>query len=242
MFSRGTIKLNFTEEGRQTTWCSLSQSHRPGCEVLNMTLLPRRHLSTAGFVTSLQTWMMLSRLVYDGIKYLSYLKYICCQVGSSWKRRGQAAESICQRENALYWLASVLNVVCLDLISTWSDCFHFGTLTESKVPPQFTKKLPETCICSVGKTMKIESRLCGSEPLNITWCKDNKEIGASDKYEISFQNNMATLCVRDSGTSDSGVYTCEASNEVGKASCQASVTISGRVESGVSQSATAVSC
>uniref|UniRef100_A0A3Q3GUZ2 Ig-like domain-containing protein n=1 Tax=Labrus bergylta TaxID=56723 RepID=A0A3Q3GUZ2_9LABR len=69
---------------------------------------------------------------------------------------------------------------------------------------------------SVGKTVKIEGRVSGSQPLTVTWYKDNSEIYGSDKYDVSFHNNMAVLCVRDSSTYDSGEYTCTASNEAGE--------------------------
>lgn len=80
---------------------------------------------------------------------------------------------------------------------------------------------------SVGKTVKMEGRLSGSQPLTVTWYKDNAEIYSSDKYDISFKNNTAVVCVQDAVVSDSGVYTCEAANEAGNASCQVSLTISG---------------
>uniref|UniRef100_A0A3P9BE74 Ig-like domain-containing protein n=1 Tax=Maylandia zebra TaxID=106582 RepID=A0A3P9BE74_9CICH len=93
-----------------------------------------------------------------------------------------------------------------------------------KVPPNFTRKPSESMVDSVGKTVKIEGRVSGSQPLTVSWYKDNSEIRASDKYDISFKNNMAVLCVRGSTGSDGGVYTCEASNEAGKASCNVSLT------------------
>lgn len=79
----------------------------------------------------------------------------------------------------------------------------------------------------MGKTVKMEGRVSGSQPLNVTWYKDNNEIYASDKYDISFKNNVAVLSVRESTGSDGGSYTCEASNEAGKASCRVSLTIAG---------------
>lgn len=81
---------------------------------------------------------------------------------------------------------------------------------------------------SAGKVVKMEARVSGSQPLTITWYKDNQEIYASGKYDISFKNNMAVMCIRDSAVSDSSVYTCEASNEAGKVSCQVSLTVSGK--------------
>lgn len=80
---------------------------------------------------------------------------------------------------------------------------------------------------SVGKTVKMESRVSGSQPLSVTWFKDNSEIYGSDKYDVSFQNNLATLSVRDTLSSDSGVYTCTATNEAGQASCRVSLNITG---------------
>lgn len=81
---------------------------------------------------------------------------------------------------------------------------------------------------SEGKVIKMEGRVSGSQPLAIVWYKADQEIHPSEKYDISFKNNMAVLCIRDSAVSDGGVYTCEASNEAGKASCQVSLTVSGR--------------
>lgn len=101
--------------------------------------------------------------------------------------------------------------------------------TERKVPPNFTKKPSESMVDTVGKTVKMEARVSGSQPLTVTWYKDNNELFGSDKYQVSFQNNMAVLCVQDSSCSDSGMYTCTASNEAGQASCQVSLAVSGMV-------------
>lgn len=80
---------------------------------------------------------------------------------------------------------------------------------------------------SEGKTVKIEAQVSGSQPLTIAWYKDNSEICSSDTYDMSFVNNLAILCLRNSSRSQSGVYACSASNEAGRASCLVSVTISG---------------
>lgn len=84
---------------------------------------------------------------------------------------------------------------------------------------------------SEGKTVKIEARVSGSQPLTITWSKDNSEVRGSEIYDMSFVNNVATLYLRNCSRSQSGIYTCSASNETGKASCLVSVTISGTAAS-----------
>lgn len=84
---------------------------------------------------------------------------------------------------------------------------------------------------SEGKTVKIEAQLSGSQPLAVTWYKDRREICAADKYETSFEDNMAVLSLRSCSRADSGLYTCCASNDAGKASCEVSVAISGTTAS-----------
>lgn len=80
---------------------------------------------------------------------------------------------------------------------------------------------------SVGKTVKMEGRVSGSQPMTVSWYKDRREIFSTDKYDISFKNNTAVLCVKASAASDSGMYSCEATNEAGKAACQVALTITG---------------
>lgn len=113
-------------------------------------------------------------------------------------------------------------------VSTLPNFFHFPTpLTERKVPPNFTKKPSESMMDTVGKTVKMEARVSGSQPLTVSWSKDNREIFSSDKYQVSFQNNLAVLSIQDSSSTDTGLYSCAASNEAGQASCVVSLTVSG---------------
>lgn len=79
-----------------------------------------------------------------------------------------------------------------------------------------------------GKLVKIEGRVTGSQPMSVSWFKDSSEIYSSDKYDISFKSNVAVLCIKSSKMADSGRYSCQASNEAGKASCDVTVGILGR--------------
>lgn len=80
-----------------------------------------------------------------------------------------------------------------------------------------------------GRLVKIEGRVSGSQPMSISWYKGDAEIHSSDKYDVSFKSNVAVLCIKSSEMSDSGRYTCQASNEAGRASCHTSVGISGEL-------------
>lgn len=79
-----------------------------------------------------------------------------------------------------------------------------------------------------GKLMKIEGRVSGSQPMLISWFKDDSEIQTSDKYDVSFKSNVAVLCIKSSQVDDSGRYCCRATNEAGQASCEVTVGISGK--------------
>lgn len=103
-------------------------------------------------------------------------------------------------------------------------CFLF---LERKIPPSFTKKPSETLEDTAGKLVKIEARVAGSQPMTITWSKDDTEIFSSDSYDMTFKNNTAVLLIKNSRLSDSGTYTCSANNEAGSASCKVSVHITG---------------
>uniref|UniRef100_A0A0S7EPU5 non-specific serine/threonine protein kinase n=2 Tax=Poeciliopsis prolifica TaxID=188132 RepID=A0A0S7EPU5_9TELE len=96
---------------------------------------------------------------------------------------------------------------------------------ERKNPPMFTKKPSELIEDMEGKLVKIEGRVSGSQPVSVSWFKDGKEIHSSDKYDISFKSNVAVLCIKSSQVTDSGRYSCQASNEAGSASCDVTVGI-----------------
>lgn len=107
--------------------------------------------------------------------------------------------------------------------------YAFVVISERKIPPSFTKKFSDSIEDTAGKVVKIEGRLSGSQPMTVNWYKDGSEIYSSDYYDISFKNNVALLCIKKSQSSDSGAYTCKATNEAGSATCQTTVKISGTV-------------
>uniref|UniRef100_A0A8C9V3G3 Ig-like domain-containing protein n=1 Tax=Scleropages formosus TaxID=113540 RepID=A0A8C9V3G3_SCLFO len=101
------------------------------------------------------------------------------------------------------------------------------TQVSRKIPPSFTKKPSEVMVDVEGKVVKLEGRVAGSQPMSISWFRDNCEIYSSDNVEISFRSNVAVLSIKKAQLSDSGTYTCQASNEAGSASYQVSLSITG---------------
>lgn len=106
---------------------------------------------------------------------------------------------------------------------------RFFEFAERKNPPVFTKKPSEHIEDTEGRLVKIEGRVSGSQPMSVSWYKEDAELHSSDKYDVSFKSNVAVLCIKSSEVRDSGRYTCQASNEAGQASCNTTVGISGEL-------------
>lgn len=78
-----------------------------------------------------------------------------------------------------------------------------------------------------GSFVHLECIVSGSHPISIQWYKDGQEISASEKHKYSFHDNTAFLEINQLEGSDSGSYTCEATNEAGENQCSAFLTVKG---------------
>lgn len=78
-----------------------------------------------------------------------------------------------------------------------------------------------------GENAALEVTVSGSPELKTKWFKDNKELSAGAKYQMSFTKKVATLKIRSADKADSGEFKLEVSNPVGTASCKTKLSISG---------------
>lgn len=69
--------------------------------------------------------------------------------------------------------------------------------------------------------------MAGSHPISIQWFKDDQEISASDKHKFSFHDNTAFLEISQLEGTDSGTYTCSATNKAGHSQCSGHLTVKG---------------
>lgn len=110
-----------------------------------------------------------------------------------------------------------LNVIfCLFTLS-WIDLI---------IPPKFTKKLKKMDSIK-GSFVHLECIVSGSHPISIQWYKDGQEITASEKHKYSFHDNTAFLEINKLEGTDSGSYTCEATNKAGSNQCSGFLTVKG---------------
>uniref|UniRef100_A0A8D0FSF1 Titin n=1 Tax=Strix occidentalis caurina TaxID=311401 RepID=A0A8D0FSF1_STROC len=102
--------------------------------------------------------------------------------------------------------------------------FYFFHSSEGKTPPFFD--IPITPVDGIiGESADFECHISGTQPIRVTWAKDNQEIRTGRNYQISYVDNTAHLTILSVDRGDSGKYTCYASNEVGKESCTAQLTV-----------------
>lgn len=114
---------------------------------------------------------------------------------------------------------------CVDLtfLSFGFLLFHCIDLI---IPPSFTKKLKKMNSIK-GSFIDLECIVAGSHPISIQWFKDDQEITASEKYKFSFHDNTAFLEISQLEGTDSGTYTCSATNKAGHNQCSGHLTVKG---------------
>uniref|UniRef100_A0A3P8SVR7 Ig-like domain-containing protein n=1 Tax=Amphiprion percula TaxID=161767 RepID=A0A3P8SVR7_AMPPE len=95
------------------------------------------------------------------------------------------------------------------------QCSCSVTVIDRAVPPSFTKTLKKVD-GSVGSSVTLECRVAGSQPMVVTWYKDDKEIHSDDRLKVDFSESSASVVITGLDQSDGGVYTCRASNDAGE--------------------------
>lgn len=99
--------------------------------------------------------------------------------------------------------------------------------TDRAVPPSFTRSLKKVD-GSIGSDVTLECRVAGSQPMVITWYKDDKEIHSDDKHKVEFSEFKAIVTITSLEQSDGGVYKCRASNDAGVKETSGTLSVKGQ--------------
>lgn len=105
--------------------------------------------------------------------------------------------------------------------------FDILSYTDRAVPPSFTKTLKKVD-GSIGSDVTLECRVAGSQPMVVSWYKDQKEIHSDAKYKLDFSEITASVTVTGLEQTDGGVYTCRASNDAGEKETSGTLSIKGQ--------------
>lgn len=93
-------------------------------------------------------------------------------------------------------------------------------------PPTFVQKL-ENLSSLVGSKVSLQCTLKGSEPMNVSWMKDNHELKEAEHIQIAYENKTALLLITNLQGKHGGKYSCQAQNQAGSQTCSAVLTVKG---------------
>lgn len=90
----------------------------------------------------------------------------------------------------------------------------FPPQSDRIMPPTFTKSLRRVD-GNIGSDASLDCKVSGSQPMTITWFKDDQEITPGQKFQAEFKDHSASLLITGLEKADSGVYKCRATNSAG---------------------------
>ena len=112
-----------------------------------------------------------------------------------------------------------------ELTYGYQSCVNGSCTISDGREPAILDGLRDVTVTSPAAAI-LECRLNAGDPrANITWMKDNKKLTSNKQYEMTFENDLAVLKVKDTDYSDAGDYRIEAKNKLGKAQSDCSVTV-----------------
>lgn len=86
---------------------------------------------------------------------------------------------------------------------------------------------PESFSVTAGELAAFECTVVGTPELKPKWFKDGVELSSGRKYKITFSKMISSLKVLSAEKGDTGEYTFEIKNEVGKDVCKMNLTVLG---------------
>lgn len=121
--------------------------------------------------------------------------------------------------NAYYLLASNI-LTCFPQLT-----FFFSASAE---PPEFVVKLPTAKFVKHGESLRLECKVSGSAPLNVTWYKHDSKVTDGANIKTSLVDSLSVLELLSTDFDDDGVYTCEVQNDAGSISCSTTLSVKGQ--------------
>ena len=67
----------------------------------------------------------------------------------------------------------------------------------------------------------------GDPKASLHWYKDNRELSSDKKYDSHYQDEVATLVIKNTEVADKGLYRCEAINKIGRVETECTVIVQG---------------
>lgn len=79
-----------------------------------------------------------------------------------------------------------------------------------------------------GESVTLECQISGYPTPVIMWFREDYKIESSIDFQISYENGIAQLVIREAFAEDSGRFTCTATNEAGTVSTSCYLLVQGQ--------------
>uniref|UniRef100_A0A8C3DI50 Uncharacterized protein n=1 Tax=Corvus moneduloides TaxID=1196302 RepID=A0A8C3DI50_CORMO len=229
-----TVKMHFKNQIATLVFSQVdsSDSGEYICKVENSV----GEASSSSLLTLVEIWHLLTTALLDVHETVGLPVVFDCGIAGSepieisWFKDGARV-----KEDYNVHTSFVDNVATLQILKTdrrfigqytctAANAIGTASSSEGKTPPFFD--IPLTSVDGIiGESADFECHVSGTQPIRVTWAKDNQEIRTGKNYQISYVDNTAHLTILRVDRGDSGTYTCYASNEVGKDSCTAQLAV-----------------
>lgn len=108
-------------------------------------------------------------------------------------------------------------------------CFYFLPTDEEEtgIAPEFVQPIKPQ-VAKPSQVTELKSVVSGKPAPVVTWYRDNVEIVPDEKHTIIYneETGQTVLTITDTSPLDECVYTVEATNPFGNATCRANVVLS----------------
>ena len=125
-----------------------------------------------------------------------------------------------------------MTVKILTEIKVLTDILTATVEEVTEVAPQFTTQLESIQTTDGGKA-HFEAVVSGQPRPTVTWLKDDVKIEEAEEFQISFEEEVASLTIPDVYPEDAGRYTIVAKNVLGTAMSSAELVVEGKSHLGL---------
>lgn len=92
---------------------------------------------------------------------------------------------------------------------------EMGSQAEENYKPRFIRQLRNLTV-NEGETARMDCVVVGHPEPKVIWYKEEETIKESERINLQFEGDHCSLTIKDTLTSDSGLYTAKAANSAGE--------------------------